>query len=67
MYQGFYAYCLTKMMIKFWHSHNVRDSHILSNSFKAQGLADLSQAVPHRINVKINKLKLFNKSAWRNR
>ena len=51
--------------IEFWRSHNMNDSHILRNSFKAQGLADLSQAVPHRINVTINKHKLFNKSVWR--
>ena len=53
------------MSIKSWHSHNVNDSHILRNSFKALGLAELSKAVPHRINVTINKLKLFNKSVWR--
>ena len=43
----------------------MNDSHILRNSLKAQELADLSKALPQRINVTINKLKLFNKSVWR--
>ena len=53
------------MGIIIWRSHNMNDSHILRNSLKTLELADLSQVLPQRIKVTINKLKLFNKSVWR--